>query len=51
MSYKTFKELLLDESRSISGNDYVSSLDTLIYQEITSYRTRIQQKLNQVKQT
>lgn len=32
MSYKTFKELPLDESRSISGNDHISSLDTYIYQ-------------------
>lgn len=32
MSYKTFKELSLDESRSISSNDHISSLDTYIYQ-------------------
>jgi len=32
MSYKTFKELSLDESRNISGNDYILSLDTYIYQ-------------------
>lgn len=32
MSCKTFKELSLDESRSISGNDHILSLDTYIYQ-------------------
>lgn len=32
MSYKTFKELPLDESRSISGNDHILSLDFYIYQ-------------------
>lgn len=32
MSCKTFKELPLDESRCISGNDHILFLDTYIHQ-------------------
>lgn len=32
MSYNTFKEFSLDESRIISSSDHISSLDIYIYQ-------------------